>query len=562
MLLLLGFVLTGCGTEMQKVGDEIGKVINAAVPLKAAAFLPNALSWLGPIFDILSLTALISFVFLTIAVLFGPKTGQGSEVARGFVFIAGKVVLALVVFLADLFGRALWPVGLTTVGVITKLGWGWPLKADLDPATTLLAFTTLTFFPFWHVGVEILWMLYTLYGIVVGSVSRNTEPLQRAIIGWIFWVFSAIVWWFVVINGLGGVVGGGNFATSSFVHVNLVFIILTWLLMILCVSEPMRATLTSRVVPETMRVQAGGKLEELLGAFLAGYAGSKAAQQGGSPAGSGDTTIYGPDPQARPKLAPPREPKVASDDDNTSPSGFDPQDGADAAGTAPSGPTGPTSSSASPSSTQGARDGVRVSTRTARDSGGSSSSPSALPSALVGSNTPGADGSRVSATVSPTAVNARAAKEEDVTGSSSLVAATDDTSRVIIPSARRPREDEEDVQTRDAAVVQGKGSDAADYPAVSTRDAQAEERVLGARDISAEPPTPVLVDNGDDGRTLYYATDDVPDDLGMPLIPAGSMIVPDEAPNAVSDAGIVSYGKLIPWNRIRKVELREAENVA
>jgi hypothetical protein len=79
---------------------------------------------------------------------------------------------------------------------------------------------------------------------------------------------------------------------------------------------------------------------------------------------------------------------------------------------------------------------------------------------------------------------------------------------------------------------------------------------------SAEPPTPVLVDNGDDGRALYYSIEDVPDDLGLTLIPAGSLIVPDEASNAVSDAGVLSYGKLIPWDRIRRVELREAEDVA
>jgi hypothetical protein len=79
---------------------------------------------------------------------------------------------------------------------------------------------------------------------------------------------------------------------------------------------------------------------------------------------------------------------------------------------------------------------------------------------------------------------------------------------------------------------------------------------------SAEPLTPVPVDNGDDGRALYYSIEDVPDDLGLTLIPAGSLIVPDEASNAVSDAGVLSYGKLIPWDRIRRVELREAEDVA
>lgn len=318
LLVMLSAALLSSGCSAK---EQLEEKINAAVPVKDLAFIQIDLGALDPAFKCLKPLVVICLL----AIGWNLYRWQQREGGWGGLLTGGTgkwfVLMILVgapaICLAGFneIGKTLWPDALDFNMIRDALGWKIPLleglpEADATPQTVMAAIATIPLVTSWHIAFEVGLVVLLPVFILWAMFSRSLKPLM-------IWGLAYVCWamfgpgWYIGLTFIRGV-RGGNIITSTLKQVNMIFLILTWGLMIILSVLPV-------IAASVMSIGGGGGSEgggggeswlwEAIqtGAILRGQPEvEKAMGHGGNPGPGSGTVIYGQDPQSRAKLPPPK----------------------------------------------------------------------------------------------------------------------------------------------------------------------------------------------------------------------------------------------------------------
>ena len=319
LLVLFATLLTntGCGVK-----EQLEEKINAAVPIKGLAFIQIDLGALDPAFKCLKPLVVVCLAAIgwnlhrwqQRAGGWGMLLTGGTGKWFALMILVGAPAICLAGF--NEIGQTLWPDALDFNFIRDALGWTFPIpEGDATLQTLLAAIATIPAVTSWHVAYEVGLVVLLPVFILWAMFSRSLKPLMIWGLAYVCWAMFGPAW-YIGLTFIRGV-RGGNIITSTLKQVNGIFLIFTWLFLVLPLSvlPIIAASVTFIGGGGSSGSDGGGSggswLWEALqtGAIIRGQPEVEEAMgHGGNPGhgNPGDDVIYGQDPRRRKQLPAPK----------------------------------------------------------------------------------------------------------------------------------------------------------------------------------------------------------------------------------------------------------------